>query len=184
MALVLGGGERVNFLPVTNGTTPTIGALAISITQVIGVDVSKDGSGVPTITVNQAQADSALITFLETAQDLTVSSDTEELVYEAGTKVSSTSTAQQYLTIVRGGIVSGGIDDGKRLFWAGLTTIANESGSWSQEANTYDKLSLLGNGVALEGTLSIASTLLTNFMTTPATVSIPVSLKYGRTFVG
>lgn len=184
MPLVLAGGERCVFLPVTNGTTPTIGAAAFTLTQQVTTSITKDDSGIPTVSIEHTHDDSAYYTFLESAQNLSASANTEELVYEAGTKVTASSAGQAYLLIVKGGTVSGGSDAGKRKVWAGLVGVSNASGSYEQSADTYTRPSLECTGIAASGTVTIASTLLTDYMTTPATITIPSTLKYGKVFFG
>ena len=183
MALVLGGGEACKFLAFTNGTTPAVGTTTLlEITQQVQTDINRNDDNTYTITIDHAQDESAVYNFIEGAIDNTSTADTEELVYEAGTKVTSTSTATAYTLVVKGGVVTGGTDAGKRKCWAGAVTVGKTSGSYSQAANTYTRPTMECTSIAASGTVTIACTLLTGYATTPATLTIPATLKYGKVF--
>jgi hypothetical protein len=67
MARIIHGGRSIAFYTFTNGTTPTVGSPAVFTgTDQISTDVSKDDSGVATVTLEQVQDDATLATFIRT----------------------------------------------------------------------------------------------------------------------
>lgn len=184
MGMIIGGGNRIDLYNFTNAVTPTVGTLAITLDQNVTTTVERDEALIYSITVEHTKDDTQLYTFLESAQSISASATTEEIIYEDGTKITAASSGTPYLALVAGGVVKGGADAGKKKLFAGLQAIANTSGSYSQTADTYTKPSFDMAGVAALGTITIPSSLLTNFMTTPATLTIPSTLKYGRVFFG
>lgn len=180
---VLQGGNRVEFWTATNNTTTaTIGASPVlTLTEQVSSQVDYDDSGVTTITITHTDDSDTFNTFLNTYVDLT-STNTEEIVYEDGGKLTGSTTAQAFLCAVRGALNS---SDSKRKSWVGLVTISPTSGSWTQEADTYNKPALVLNGIAAKGTVPIASTYLTSYMVTPAAQTFTSSArKYGKAIFG
>jgi len=187
MALALNGGRLARFWTATNNTTTVaIGSSAVySCTDQISSDVAFDDNGVSTITLEQVQADSVFQTFIDTYGDYSASADTEVFKYEDASEESATGTAPALLCAIAGPLISGGTDDGKRRSFVGLVTVSKSSGSYSQSADTYAKPTLVLNGLAAKGSVSVAATYLTSFLVTPAAVTWNATTKkYGKVVAG
>ena len=187
MSLLLNGGRLAKFWTATNNTTTAaLGSSAVfTMSEQISTDVSNDDNGLPTITIENVDASSAFQTFLDTYADYAASADTETFKYEDGTASSASSSAPVLLCAIAGAIISDGADVDKRRSWVGFVNVSKTSGSWSQQADNYAKPTLVLNGVAAKGSVSVASTFLTSFMVTPAALTWnSTTKKYGKVVFG
>lgn len=181
--LVLQGGNRIELWTATNNTTTaTVGSSpTLTLTEQVSTQVEYDDTGVPTITVTHTDDSGTVNDWLNTYIDLS-STETEEIKYEDGTKLVGSSTAQVFLCAIRGALNS---TTGARKSWLGLVTISPSSGSWTQEADTYNKPSFILNGIAAKGTVPVAATYLTSYMVTNAAQTFTSSArKYGKSVFG
>jgi len=186
---ILNGGRALYVWTATNGTTPTVGATAVySNTDQIDTDVSFDDQGVATVTVNHTQFDEAWVTFLETyARPSAGSSGTvEDITYEDNTTVLGAAASGTLLyVVVKGGTVSSGSSDGKRMGFHMFGVAQKSSGSWNQSGGVYNKPTLSFVAQAVEGTITIASTYFSSVLVTAATQTLnSTSRKYGTMFFG
>lgn len=183
MARIIHGGRRIDFYTFTNGTTPTMGSSAVaSFTDQISTDVSKDDTGLATITIEQVQDDNTFYSFIRTYAPQNEGGGIEDLLFEDGTQLLGAASGTKLLAVVKGGTQVDG-DIVKVFTCAGA--LSKASGSWSQSGNTYDRPTLVFTAVAIEGDLSVASTVYTNFMTTATTVTLDADLdKYGKVSFG
>jgi hypothetical protein len=183
MARIIHGGRSIAFYTFTNGTTPTVGSTAVFTgTDQISTDVSKDDSGVATITLEQVQDDSTLATFIRTYAPTSEGGGIEDLLFEDGSNLLGAASGTQLFAIVKGGVAVNGT---ARKVWAGAVSLSKASGSWSQAGNTYSRPTIVATSVPLEGDIAIGSALFSGVMTTATTVTLDSDLdKYGVTTFG
>ena len=183
----IGGGALVHFILATNnspvvlGTTPIFVLDAEQVKTTISFD---DATGAPTAEIEQIKNDGALQAFFESMKDYQASTESESLKLENGATIGggSSSSTKVMQVIIKGAPVVGGTDNGKNPIVAFLATLSKGSGSMEQGADTYVRPSITLNGVEALGSVTIPSALLTNFASsTPATITIPATLKFGRT---
>lgn len=186
---IVSGGRSLYVFTATNGTTPTVGASAVySNTDQIDTDVAFDDNGIPTVTVNHVQDDEAFNTFIETYARPTAGNTgtPEDIPWEDGSVTLGAASAGTLLYIqVKGGLVSGGASDGKRMAFHMFGVALKSSGSWNQSGNVYNKPSLAFVAQALEGAITIASSYFTSVLVTAAAQTLnTTSRKYGAKFFG
>jgi len=180
---VLAGGNRIDFLTMANGTTPTIGTTAVfTLTDyVLNSDVTKDDTGVPSLKIEHVQDDEALQTFLSTYIS-TTPTVAEDLTFEDGTKqLGSSGSNSQLMAVIYGGIVSGGSSDGKRKAYLLPCRLKSNSGAYKQEGEKYNRVSLELAGFALQGALTLVTAVFSSTkFTTPAQQVIAATSRYGK----
>lgn len=183
MARIIHGGRRVAFYTFTNGTTPSVGTTAVfEGTEQLSTDVSKDETGLATITIEQVQDDSTFYSFIRTYAPQNEGGGIEDLLFEDGTELRGAASGTKLLCIVKGGTQQDG-DINKVFACAGA--LSKGSGSWSQSGNTYNRPTLVFTSVAIEGDVTLANTYFTNYMTTATTQTLDADLdKYGKTIFG
>lgn len=186
---IIHGGRALYVYTATNGTTPTVGATTVySNTDQIDTDVSFDDQGVATVTINHTQFDEAWNTFVEAYARPTASSTgtPEDLTYEDGTLVPGAASSGTLLyIIVRGGAVSGGSSDGKRMAFHMLGVAQKSSGSWNQSGNVYNKPTLSFVAQAAEGTVTGLTAAFSGVLVTAAQQTLNSSTrKYGAMVFG
>jgi hypothetical protein len=109
---IIAGGRYVQFVTMTNGTSPTTGATVVaSFADQVSTDIAIDGAGQWTMTIDHIQDDEAYNTFIETYRDFAIA-NVESITYEDGTIQSATSNKTLF-AIVKGGNVAGGASAGK-----------------------------------------------------------------------
>lgn len=186
---IVNGGRALYIYTATNGTTPTIGATAVySNTDQIDTDVAFDDQGVATITINQVQDDEALNTFIEAyARPTATSTGTpEDITFEDGsTTLGAAASGTLLYILVKGGAVSGGSSDGKRKAFHMFGVAQKTSGSWNQSGNVYNKPTLAFVAQAVEGTITIAATVMASALVTGTPSALNSSArKYGAVVFG
>jgi len=177
---ILAGGNKVAFVTVNDGTTPSIGATWAYVLEgnILSTSVTKQDSGQFDISIEHVEDDQALQTFLE-ASIVTTSGGIEELLFEDGTReLASTSSNTKYIAIIRGGL-AGGTAGGKRKVGVIPQRISSTSGGWDQAGETYNRVTLEGQGFKLAAAITVTSGLLTGYATTPGAVTLTTSLPYG-----
>jgi hypothetical protein len=177
---ILAGGNKVAFVTVDDGATPTVGASWAYVLDgnILSTSIAKQDSGQFDISIEHVEDNAALQTFLE-ASIITTSGGIEELLFEDGTReLASTSSNTKYIAIVRGGL-AGGVSSGKRKVGVMPQRISSTSGGWDQAGETYNRVTLEGQGFKLAATVSVSSGLLTGYLATPIAVTLGASLPYG-----
>ena len=114
-ARILAGGNKVAFVTVDDGTTPSIGATWAYVLEgnILSTSVSKQDSGQFDVSIEHVEDNAALQSFLN-ASIVTTTGGIEELLFEDGTReLASTSSNTKYITIIRGGL-AGGVTGGAR----------------------------------------------------------------------
>ena len=180
---IIAGGRFVQFVTMTNGTTPAIGSTVVaSFADQVSTDIAIDGAGQWTMTIDHIQDDEAYNTFIETYRDFAIA-NVESITYEDGTIQAATSNKTLF-AIVKGGNVAGGASAGKNKVCAFPCVLDLSSGAWKQEGAKYSRPKLMFKGVAAQGTVTIPPALLTAVasVTSPATQTLTTSQKYGRVY--
>ena len=179
---IIAGGRYVQFVTMTNGTAPTIGATVVaSFADQVSTDIAIDGAGQWTMTIDHIQDDEAYNTFIETYRDFTIA-NVESITYEDGT-IQSVVSNKTLLAVVKGGNVAGGSTAGKNKVCVFPCVLDLSSGAWKQEGAKYSRPKLMFKGVAAQGTVTIPPALLSGVAsTTSATQTITTSQKYGRVY--
>lgn len=179
---ILGGGNNTRAFSLTNGTTPSVSTtVAFSIVgEIVSANVQLDSaSGRADVTVEHVYDTTTLQAYLEAYISVTTSSAIGELKFEDGvTESASTNSNQAQLVIVGGGL-QGGTAGAARKAYVGAQKLKNESGSYAQVAETYNKVTLAYEGVKLGGALVVAATFFNSISTTPAIFTITASRPYG-----
>lgn len=177
---ILAGGNKVAFVTVNDGTTPAIGATWAYVLEgnILSTSVTRQDSGQYDVSIEHVEDNAALQTFLQTS----ISTETggiEELMFEDGTKeLASTSSNTKYIVIVRGGL-QGGTAGAARKVGVFPQRISSTSGGWDQAGETYNRVTLEGQGFKLGAAITVTSGLLTGYATTPGAVTLTTSLPYG-----
>lgn len=177
---ILAGGNKVAFVTVNDGTTPSIGATWAYVLEgnILSTSVSKQDSGQYDISIEHVEDNAALQAFLE-ASIVTTSGGIEELLFEDGTReLASTSSNTKYIAIIRGGL-SGGSAGAARKVGVIPQRISSTSGGWDQAGETYNRVTLEGQGFKLAAAITVTSGLMTGYATTPGAVTLTTSLPYG-----
>lgn len=182
---VTNGGRRADFYSVTIGTTQTTLTSTTPVytcLEQISSDGANDDNGVRTWSLDQIQSDSAFFTFCNTYAPGGGAGIPEDLTMEDGELIAGASSTGTTLALsVRGALISGGTDDGKRLSWHGLVKISKTSGSVNFSGLTYVKPTLQATTTAITADLVMPSTVLTSYCTTPATVTLSSTTNtYGK----
>jgi hypothetical protein len=185
---VISGGRRLQLYTGTFTSSPTSIAAnaALTLTEQISTDVSRDDAGVLTITLEQIDATSTFYTFLRTYASPADGKAPEDITYEDNVDLlGAANVGAKFLALVRGGLVSGGPDAGKRMSVAAVVSVARSSGSFSQSGGTYARPSLALTSYPLDYNVVIPSTYLTCYMTTAAAVTLDAEMdKHGRIIHG
>jgi hypothetical protein len=183
MARIIHGGRSIWFYTATNGTTPTVGSTPVAtFTDQISTDVSKDDSGVATITIEQVQDDSTFYAFIRTYAPQSEGGGIEDLLFEDGSQELGNASGTKLVAVVKGGVEVNGT---ARKGFACMGALSKASGSWSQAGNTYSRPTLVFTSVALQGDLALGTALVSGAMTTAATQTLDSDLdKYGKVFFG
>lgn len=177
---ILAGGNKVAFVTVNDGATPSIGASPVYVLEgnILSTSVTKQDSGQFDISIEHVEDDAALQAFLE-ASIITTAGGIEELLFEDGTReLASTSSNTKYIAIVRGGL-AGGTAGGKRKVGIIPQRISSTSGGWDQAGETYNRVTLEGQGFKLAATINVGTGLVTGYLTTPIAVTLGAALPYG-----
>lgn len=179
---ILAGGNKVAFVTVNDGTTPSLGATWAYVLDgnILSTSISKQDSGQFDISIEHVEDNAALQTFLE-ASIVTTAGGIEELLFEDGTReLASTSSNTKYIAIVRGGL-AGGAATGVRKVGVIPQRISSTSGGWDQAGETYNRVTLEGQGFKLAAPITVTSGLLAGYVaaTTPTPVTLTTSLPYG-----
>jgi hypothetical protein len=176
---VLNGGNVIGLWTVDDSiTTPTVGTTyAYKLSgNIISTSVERQDTGAYNITVEHVEDDTALQTFI--AASVTVGATTEALTFEDGTQEGASGANTKYIAAVRGGL-KGGASGAARKVGVFPVRMLSTSGGWSQSGDTYNRVNLEFEGYKLEKAVTLASTYFTDFMTTPAAVTLTTSLPYG-----
>lgn len=183
MARIIHGGRSIAFYTFTNGTTPTIGTTPVFTgTDQISTDVSKDDTGLATITIEQIQDDETFQTFIRTYAPQNEGGGIEDITFEDGEQLLGSASGTQLFAIVKGGTQVNGT--AVKVF-AVAGSLSKASGSWSQSGNTYNRPSLVFTSVAIGGDTTLSSTLFSGMMTTPTGKTMDADLdKYGAVYFG
>lgn len=180
---VIGGAKFAQLFTATNGTSPTVGTTAvITLGKQVSTDVKFDTSGNPVVTVDGIQDNAAMTTYLETYFH-TYSGTGEDITFEDASTLTASGGNPVQLGIFYGGkdADSSSSSYGARKIFVGLIRGSAESGSWKQEGNKYNRPTLVYNGVDLEGTLTIVTTMfLATLCSTPAQVVLTAAHKKGK----
>ena len=178
---ILAGGNKVAFVTVNDGTTPSIGATWAYVLEgnILSTSVTRQDSGQYDVSIEHVEDNAALQTFIQAS----VSFDTggiEELLFEDGTReVASTSSNTKYIAIVRGGL-AGGSAGAARKVGVFPQRISSTAGGWDQAGETYNRVTLEGQGFKLAAAITVTTGLLTGYVTTPTSpVTLTTSLPYG-----
>lgn len=184
---VISGGRRLELYLGTFTSSPTALATsaALVLTEQISTDVSRDDSGVMTISLDQIDSTSTLYTFLRTHASPADGKAPEDITYEDNVDLlGASNVGTKFLALARGGTISGGSDAGKRLSVAAVVSIARSSGSFSQSGGTYNRPTLVLTAYPLDYDVAIPSTYLSCYMATAATTTLlSTSDKYGRVII-
>lgn len=186
----IGGGNLAAFYGVTVGATQTTlsstTAVYVSDAQ-ITTDGANDDAGIPTFTLEQIKVDGAFWTFIYAAIGVATGVTPEDLNLEDGTsQLGSAATGTLYASAFRGPVIAGGTDDGKRVYWGGLTKLAKSSGSVNFASGTYIKPNIVAVAQKIEKDLNF-STVLGTFASTAGTTSTIIAASthpYGKWMVG
>ena len=185
---VISGGRRLELFLGTFTSSPTAlaASAALTLTEQISTDVSRDDAGIATITLDQIDSTSTLYTFLRSYVSPADGKAPEDITYEDNVDLLGAShVGSKFLALVRGGTVTGGSDAGKRMGFAGVVSVGRSSGSFSQSGGTYARPTLILTTYPLDYDVTIPSTYLTCYMTTAATVTLDSDNdKYGKVFHG
>jgi hypothetical protein len=184
-ARILAGGNKVAFVTVDDGTTPSIGATWAYVLEgnILSTSVSKQDSGQFDVSIEHVEDNAALQSFLNSSI-VTTTGGIEELLFEDGTReLASTSSNTKYITIIRGGL-AGGVTGGARKAGVIPQRISSTSGGWDQAGETYNRVTLEGQGFKLAAAITVTSGLMTGYMTTPTAVTLTTSLPYGTVVYG
>ena len=181
----VGGGRRLEAFSVTVGTTQTTLASTTPVytcTEQISSDGSKDDGGAVTWALDQMDVSTAYQTFVDTYAPADGISGTEDVTMEDGElRLGASAVGTSIGVAVRGPLISGGTDDGKRMSWLGLCKLQKTSGSVNFSGNTYIKPPINLVSTAIEYDLVFPSSVLTSFMVTPATQTIAATThKHGK----
>lgn len=181
----VGGGRRLDAWTVTVGTTQTTLASTTPVytcLEQISSDSSKDEGGAVTWALDQMDVSAAFQTFVDTYAPADGITATEDITFEDGELLSGASALGTSIAVaVRGPLILGGTDDGKRLSWLGLCKLQKTSGSVNFSGNTYIKPSISLVSTAIEYDLVVPSSVLTSYMVTPATQTIAATThKHGK----
>lgn len=185
---VISGGRRLELYLGTFTSSPTAiaASAALTLTEQISTDVSRDDAGIMTITLDQIDATSTMYTFLRTYASPADGKAPEDITYEDNVDLLGVSNVgTKFLATVRGGLVTGGADVGKRMGVAAVVSVARSSGSFSQAGGTYARPTLIMTAFPLDYDVTIPSTYMACYMTTAATVTLDSDNdKYGKVFHG
>ena len=184
-ARILAGGNKVAFVTVNDGTTPAIGATWAYVLEgnILSTSVSRQDSGQYDVSIEHVEDNAALQTFIQDSVSFTTGG-IEELLFEDGTReVASTSSNTKYITIVRGGL-AGGTAGAARKVGVFPQRISSTAGGWDQAGETYNRVTLEGQGFKLAAAITVTSGFVTGYMTTPTAVTLTTSLPYGTVVYG
>lgn len=180
---VLGGGNLIKTVALTDGTTPSLGTgFALTITgEVVSANIQRQDTGQYDVSVDHVQDNQTLQTYLNAYIDVVTSSAIGEVLFEDGVKeAASSSSNPKQLILVRGGLVAGASTGIRKLF-VGPQRLKSSSGAYQQTAETWNHVSLEFEGFKLGGALTVGSTYLTGLVTatTPTAIVLSTSLPYG-----
>jgi len=167
-----------------NGKEPTITTL----------DVAKGGTGAGTASgartslgaaASGANSDITSLTGLTTALSVAQGGTGATTASGARTSLGAAASGTLLYIQVKGGTVSGGTSEGKRMGFHMFGVAQKSSGSWNQSGGVYNKPTLSFVAQAVEGTITIASTYFASVLVTAATQTLnSTSRKYGTMFFG
>lgn len=185
----IGGGQRMEAFTVTIGTTQTTLASTTPVytcTSQISSDGAKDEGGVLTWALDQLDTSSAFHTFVNTYAPADGVQATEDITTEDGTFISGATAIGTTLAVaIRGPLISGGADDGKRMSWLGLVKLSKSSGSVNFSANTYIKPPVTMTATKITTDLVFPTSVLGSYMVTAATQTIAATTHaYGKLIHG
>lgn len=179
---VLAGGNWIRAFTITDSATPTLGTSAIlNVSEnILSTTVTRQDTGQYDVSVEHVEDTATLQTYLETYIDVTTSSAIEELLFEDGTRESATSSSNQtQLLLVRGGAVGADAASNGRKIGVFGVRLSNASGGWTQQGETYNRVTLEYEGYKSSGAYTVPATYLNSLAVTPAAVTLTSSLPYG-----
>jgi len=181
----IGGGRRLEAFSVTIGTTQTTLAATTPVytcLEQISSDGAKDEGGVTTWALDQMDVSQAFDTFITTYAPADGVQPTEDITFEDGVLLSGASALGTPLAIaVRGPLITGGVDAGKRMSWFGLCKMVKSSGSVNFGGNTYIKPPITLVATEISYDLVFPSAVLTSFLVAPATITVAATnAKFGK----
>lgn len=175
----IGGGAYTAFYGVTVGTTQTTLASTTplySCESQISTDGAKDDSGVTTFTMEQIQADKAFFDFIKTNAPAATGTVPEDINLEDATQLLGAQAGGTLMCQgVKGPQIVGGTDNGKRLYWLGLTRISASSGSVNFSSGTYVKPTLVSVAQKITQDLTVPANVAKNFQSTTTGTTVTVS---------
>jgi len=178
------GGRRLQLYTVDASVTPaTIGATAVlTLTEQISTSLSKDDSGIFTVSLEQIDATSTFFDFVRTYASPADGAAPEDITYEDNSKMlGAASVGTKFLALVRGATVTGGADASKRVSFYGVVAVSRTSGSFDMSGGTYIKPSFEMTSAPIDYDVVILATMMTSFMQTPAALTLSsTNDKYGR----
>lgn len=177
------GGKRAEAFAATVGSTQITLTSTVPVytcTDQISTAFAFDDTGVLKVTIDQIDSSAAFKTLVKTYGYNRTGGAMEVLTMEDGESQSQAPSALTLVWLIRGAIITGGTDDGKRDSYAGYFTIDKTSGSRTQAGNTIGKPSLNLTAQPITLPLVIPASVLTSYQTTPATVTLSsTTQKYG-----
>lgn len=170
-------------------TTPTFGVTPLTGTPFVLTrksTLTRDGVGRYTLDLDSVKADSDLEAMLD-AYTSPVAPPVEDLKFEDGGSEPGYPANTLLLAVYAGAIDTwaGSPSYGKRMAWAGICVIKNDSGSESGEYGKFVAPKFGIQSVAAYGTIQIgtAGYFPAAYWTTPATITInPSTNRFGRKF--
>lgn len=180
---VLAGGNRAHFHSATDGTTPSVSTTVAMVVadDILQTTVDRDeATGAYNMTLEHVLDTQTLYTFFETYTSVTTSGAIEELLLEDGVKEQAvTSSNQTLIGITRGGL-AGATTGNARKVGAFPVRLKNNVGGWTQQGETYNRVTFEAEGFKLSGALTLVTALFTSISTTPTQLVLSTSFPYGR----
>jgi len=179
---ILAGGNNTRAFSVTDGAAPTVSpTVAFSIIgQITSAGVVRDeATGQYNVTVEHVYDTETLQTYLDAFISVTTSSAVAAIVFEDGVKENAATSSNQKQLVIVGGGLQGGLSTGVRKAFAGPQRLKSSSGSYTQTAEQWNKVTLAYEGYKLGGALAIPATYFNSISTAPAIINLTTSLPYG-----
>lgn len=183
---IVGGGNRLRCMDITDAATPTsAGTVLLDVADdIVSTDAGKQTSGAWNPKVEHVQDDATLNTYLENQTSVSTSGGIEPLTLEDSVKRDGvTSQNATQLFISRGGS-QGTVATNARKVLVAPVRLANVSGSYKQEGEKYNRVTLEFEGFRLSGAFTVPASFFNSIMTTPTSVSLSTSFPYGRVAFG
>lgn len=183
---IVGGGNRLRCMDITDAATPTsAGTVLLDIVDdIISTDGGKQASGAWNPKVEHVQDDAILNTYLEGQMSVSTSGGIEGLTQEDGVKRDATTSQNATQLFISRGGSQGTISTNARKVLIAPVRLANVSGSYKQEGEKYNRVTLEYEGFRLSGAFTVPASFFNSIMTTPVTVALSASFPYGRVAFG